>query len=700
MRTASSNYNTYNALANKNVVFAMEFGSSNTKFVSDTFADYASPPMGVTYKKLVKNVRISVPELNFKEAHFTQSTFEVELDDLSSEFTSFLNSNNPYQSACVIKVGFKEINYADFLILTPSGTTFYDFQIASDFKTYTLRARDSFFGLVAKKIRYPNPGLWLSATLNAGVTASMSLVADPAASYGNQSDFANILDDRVFVAVWFLYNLSSSSREFIKYVTSNAAGNSLDTLTRGMGYTTDAQHDASSSIRIHQACGFNCDPLRAFLHLIMNTSAGTNGNYDLGINTTSDAVRFNLYPFASLMTAQVDVTTIERLGWKHFQEYEYDAEGILFYVPGNETDVTQFIEDYILAPNGFYFYQKDNKLAVGSLDVVDFIENFSAAVTFDSSNIEEVLGFDFTAWEDSKDERYFFYSQHNWDTKEFGDDGDTEYEMPGLTNALAEISQRQINAYGADLTTAARQAQQEKLNQLRRYLLAEISTLVRIRCKYNTAIYEQGDRVYLTLSQFPNISSGARGITQARALIVAQEFDLVNKSVIHTLRIFENPGYYKDQVTSYYSVNKIAEGSITDKTLSVSATETATTEAADAYYDNSGTQHRGDIIMFRLRITPPNFGGGSTNEIIALKFSFLNTTPAIVVADYRRYISFNPQSATAFEVDVYVANDDTTYPAGLNKPDRVKVDWISTTATGSEVPTVELIGVWFIVLNI
>jgi len=698
MRTASSAFNTYNSLNNKNVVFAMEFGSSNTKFVSGTFADFTSPPMGVTYKKLVVGLRLNFPELQLREFHYTPATYEVDLDDNNAEVTAFLNANRLYSAACVLKIGFQEINYADFLTVTISGAQFTDMRIDNNLKRYTLFARDTLFDLLSKTMQHPsidsgifNPSK-LNATLTAGFTTRAELV--DTRDYGVQADFSNLatLDSRVFTA-------ARIGNELIRYETKDDAFDYLNTLTRGLGFTSDVEHTTNESV--YAAIGFKCDPMRIFLHVFMNTAAASNGIYDLGIDTSSDDLKQNFYPAISLTTGQIDVTTIERLGWKHFQEYEYDAEGYLYIVPATAENLVDFIESYFLKPFGFFLYTKDGKICIGSIDVIDFIENFSAAATLDSSNIEAIEAIDFTPYEEAREEWHYHNSQFNWATKSFGSSGLVTFLLPGLDETMPQASQYEINAYGADLSAAGSTvSKQAYLNILRHYFFGEVAMLVQVRCKYSTCTLEIGDRVYLTLSQFPNLQSGARGLTQARALIVAQQFDLAAKTVTHTLRIFEIPGYLKDQVTSYYSVNKIAEGSITDKTLSVSATETATTEAADAYYDNSGTQHSGDIIMFRLRITPPNFGGGSTNEIIALKFSFLNTTPAIVVSDYRRYISFNPQSATAFEIDVYVANDDTTYPAGLNKPDRVKVDWISTTATGSEVPTVELIGVWFIVLNI
>lgn len=689
MRTASSSFNTYNALNYKNVVFAMEFGDGSTIFVSDTFADYASAPEGVTYKKLLLNIRISTPELQLHEAHYNPTTYSIDLEDNNAQITSFLSSNRLFGALCVIKIGFKEINYADFLTLSLAGTKFFGMQLDSELHVYTLTARDTLFDIRSRTMQHPllDSGIFnpsgLNATLNSGFTTRIEVV--DSREYGVEADFENLLDEAVITAV-------RVGTELIRYETKDDGFDYLNTLTRALGGTTDQTHGTNENA--YGAIGFLCDPMRAFLHIMMNTNGGANGNYDLGIDVITfpaEDLAQNFYPAISLSTDQVDFETIERLGWKHFHEYEY-SEGYIFIVPATAENLAEFVEELFMKPFGFYLYIKNGKIAFGSLDVIDFIENFTAADTLDSSNIDSIEAIDFSNYEDARQEYQYFTSQYNWATREFANSDEVSFLMPGLSEDIFQVSQFQINAFGADLTALPQTAQQATLNKLRFYLLAEVSMLVKVRCKYETCLLEVGDRVYLTLSQLPNINAGARGVTEARALIVAQEFDLVNKAVIHTLRVFEIPGYFKNQVTSYYDINKVEEGDINDTALAVSVTEGTSTEAADAYYDNSGTAYAADIVMCRIRITQPNYGSGSTHEQISLKITLLETGPAIIVSDYRRYIKFNPQSAEEFEIDLYIANDGSTI-------DRVKIDWIATTATGSEVPTVEFIGVWFIVLN-
>lgn len=705
MRTASANYTTYNTGARLNPVWAVEIGGSNTKFVSGDFLDISSPPVGVTYHKLITNVEITVPELQFKEGHYTPMTFIVVIRDLMGVFTTFLNGLRIYGAACVIKFGFAEIAYSDFLTMTPGGSSFYEMEISTDGLYFTIRARDSLYGILSKVVSYPYPFshlLQLFDPLAAGTTGSIHISGITGFYSANQTDFMNLLDERVFCG-FQTYPLapiySSVVEEIIKFEVTDTVNDELETMERGLGFTGDVSHIAGAPFK--WCGGFRCDVLRGILHLLLNTTTGANGAYDLGINQSgSSGIKYHILPFAGLTYSTVDVESIERLGWRIFNEYEYDPEGSFYHFPGDGIDTKEFIEQFILKPYGLYLYMNNNKISIGSFDIVYFLENFSAQATFTSANIEAVTSISFSIFDEAKKERYYFFGEYNAATQIFGENGTVEYDIPGLTDTPVEDAQIQYENHGVNFSTTSKQRSTAYLNLIRNYALREVCLLIKIRCKYQMHIYEVGDQALLTLANVPDIANSVRGLTNAKALIVESEVDGINKNVSFTLRLFETPGYLSDQLGGLYQVFKIAEGSINDKTLSVSATETATTEAADAYYDNSGTNYRGDIVMFRLRITQPAFGAGSNHEILSLKFSLLDDVPAIKVADYRRYIRFNPQSSAAFEFDVYVANDDSDYDSGggvaVNIPHRVKVDWISTTATGSEIPTVELIGVWFI----
>lgn len=708
MRSPSSNYNLYNTGQRLNPIWAVEIGGSNTKFVSGNFADISSPPFGVTYHKLVKGVSIDYPELQLGESHYSPATFRVDIEDLGGVFTAFANVTRIYEASCVIKFGFAEINYADFLTMTPGGTYFFEMAVSSNFYTYTLIARDTLFNVLSREALDTETPLDVSFVLlnqiNAGATGFVTLI-DLHGYNANQTDFANLLDERVFLA-FEVFPSGSAASEIIKFTVTDTVNLELENLERGLGFTNDATHVAGTSIGFRG--GFRCDVLRVFLHMFLNTTTGANGAYDLGIDpAASPTTNWNVLPFAGLTYSEIDVEGIERLGWRIFNEFEYDPEGSIYLYPGTVLNAADFIERFIQKPYGLYFKLNNGKISFGSLDLIYFLENFSAAVTFDSSNIEEVEAIWFSNYQEAKAQQYYFYGNYNWALVGgdfFGINGTTPYTIPGLTATVTERAQIQIENHGANLSTASKQIAITYLNILRTYMLREVSLMVKVRCNYKSHIYEIGDQALLTLANIPDIANAVRGLTSAKALIVGAEIDAAQKKCSFTLRLFQTPGYLSDQLSGLYQVFKIAEGSINDKTLSVSATETATTEAADAYYDNSGTDYRGDIVMFRLRITQPGFGAGSNHEILSLKFSLLDDVPAIKVADYRRYIRFNPQSSAAFEFDVYVANDDSDYDSGggvaVNIPHRVKVDWISTTATGSEIPTVELIGVWFIRFNL
>lgn len=688
MRTASSSYNTYNALAYKKPVFAVEFSGINTKFVSDVFADILSPPMGVTYKKYLKNVRFNQGELDIFTPSYISGTYVISIVDFNAEVTSFLNSEAVLGSTVTIKLGFQEINYADFANLTVAGAKVIDYYLNADLLTYDIECRDGLLELLNKNIGIANyPGL--NTTLDGALaSAGTSFFVISDSNFYEPTDLTNNLDDRIYTVV-------KINSEIIKYETL-AGSNEVTDLTRPIGGTSSpSSHDSGSVVM--QGLGFSCDPLRIFLHISMATTSGTNGKYDFDSNVNFS---FGGTSFLNigLTDSEIAVQNIERLGWKLFNYIEYHPAQCRFYFSGEAVNFLDHIQTNLFKPYGLFLMIRDGKIDVGSNDFLDFYENYSADDTFDSENIESINSIRHSDFKELSSSQLISY-EYNHATGEFSDTysigtygADTLASYPNLTNELAVYYYSLDSADGADLTLFEAWAKYRMTNFL------DLSTIVNISSNHQTALLETGDNVTITLSNLPNVKTGSRGWTAVKSLFVGQSFDFLSGSFQHTLRVFDIPGFAGTAAggaVGFYDINKVAEGSIDDTTLSVSADETATTEAADAYYDNSTSQYEADLYIFFIEVTQPNYGSGSTSEIINLKLSLLDSSPAIIQYDYKPYIYFNPQSDETFTVALYVyANADVFADSYII--DKAKVDWISTTATGSEIPTVAFTGIWFV----
>lgn len=692
MRTATSNYNTYNALNNKSPVYIVEIGAAVTKFVSGTFANIGS----YTTKKYLLGINGSIAGIDIHEPELSSGTFNIEILDKDAEFTAFLNDNSIIGDALVIKAGFQELEYADFTTITPVNTQITDISLSSDLMTWKISARDTMFNLTGAKLngaervlsgslRFPNSTL--ASNLTDSETGGMTVTTDHATSYSNQSTIDNNADGRVFVCV-------KIDSEIIGYQTIDTGTGVVSTLVRGLGNTVSAAH--SSGAEVNRGIGFKCDPLRVFLHLAMTSQAGTNGKYDLDAGAVGNigGLYRNSNISVFLSSSQVNMEGIERLGWKVFHQVEYNTNGYAFIFIDNDENFLEYAQESLLKPHGMYLLMRDGKVDIGHNDYLDFFENFSADDTLTTANIKSIVDLTLGDYEEVHNEYAIGYD-YNHGTGEF------ETNDNNTHNATAETyyPTSRIDIEHTGLVSSADAEQIEHFVEWRFMNFSDQATLLKLENLHRQLLLEPGDTPTITFANLPNIDSGARGWSSVKSLIVGQEINLIPDagSVMNLCRVITIPGYVENDLggNGYYDINKVVEGSINDKALTVSLDETATTKAADAYYDNSVTAYQADRIIFFIRITPPGFGAGSTFETIDLKISALSAVPAIINSDHRTYINFNPQSSTAFTITLDLISTNASDTA-----DRVKVDWVSTTAAGGEISTVEFVGVWFCVSNL
>jgi hypothetical protein len=687
MRTTTANYTTYNANLYKNPVYIVEFGAITTKYVSGTWNNIGS----YTTKKYLRNIRASYGKIDIHEPNLTASTFDVTIVDKSSEFISFMNTNSLWGKTMTIKIGFQELDYADFVTLTPTNTVVTDIRLESDLITWIIEGRDNLFNLIGAKFNDTGIDLLiatLSSSLTAGETSTISVTTST--PFSIQTDIDGAVNDteptaRVFVCV-------KIDSEIIQY-TGTSGGNSLTTLTRGLGSSIAAAH--SMGAEVIPGIGFKCDPLRTMLHLLTSSTAGTNGRYDLTLNTNTDTFSGVLKDGINteISTDDINIESIEQLGWRLFHEIEYDTNGYFYIFANERNDVLDTIQEKLLKPHGLYLYINGGKIDIGHNDYVYFSENFSASDTLTDSDIKRVNGLDHSGYDQVYDKVVFNYD-YDHATTDFGTNSEQTHNTTAAT--YYDSNRLIVDHHGA--TSSMDTDQIKHLVRYRFLSFADISSIIKADSYHSKLLLEPGDTPSVTFSNLANVDSGSRGWTTQKAVLLGQELamGLDESTVEHELRVFTIPGYVDNAVSGYYSINKVAEGSIDDTSLAVSTDLTSSTEAADAYYDNSSSAYQADRIIFFIRVTPPNFGGGSDFETIDLQICWMDNTPTIQNSDRRRYINFNPQSSTAFTIalDLYGLNSTA------DTPDRVKVDWNATTATGSEVPTVEFVGVWFVKLNL
>ena len=146
-------------------------------------------------------------------------------------------------------------------------------------------------------------------------------------------------------------------------------------------------------------------------------------------------------------------------------------------------------------------------------------------------------------------------------------------------------------------------------------------------------------------------------------------------------------------MTGFYSFTTIESGSIDDTTVTFSADNTVTNEAADGNVDVAISP---ELVIFRIQITPP--GNGTTQHWIKLGLKGINTTPEpdVIIHDQNyRAIRYLSSETTAFNLDFVLVGtrNGGSAGAGFEGCNRFKVDWYEASSDGlegggSERPTV------------
>ncbi len=704
MRTATSNFNTVNdAIQKVDPVFAVSFEiitglgtfGFRTVYVTDTFADIASPPSGTTFKKYLKNVNVSFPNIEPFTPNFTPGQTVFELIDVDGEVTALLASFDAvdlgiFGQTVTVKQGYAALNYADFMDWTSGQVR--NIEMASDQTTWRITVENDSF-----RLNNPIFANLAESKLAAAITSSdTSFTLAIADGFINPATFFSNADNKVMACV-------KIDDEIITYSAVNYGTEVFTVSARGEGGTVAAAHEQNAVVK--QGLLFFCDPMRTLLHILTTSNATSAGNkssdYDLGAPAADATPTINVFDIGlGISSTLINETNIERIGWKIFSAIEFT--GISSLVVFEKVDnALQFINERLLAPYNLFLkagfanfsqagsHSEDagGKIDVGMLDWVDWKENWSNSFSFTDNNSKSL------SWSSHADDLRTTVQidyGHN-----YASDSYQKSLVYQVDDAILYGAYKKHVIKHPGLVLGADADQIQLINTYRFMQNFDAPVSIDFDSQFLASRVQPGDRVQISRSSLPDIGQGTLGWTAKKCLIIENMIDAAPMRLTFKALTWDVATFVQDALSGLYTINKVAEGSINDKTLAVDASATATTQAADAYYSNTVSAYQADRIIFFIRVTPPNFAGGSDFETLNIKVSALSNVPAIINSETREYIRFNPKDSVAFtiEIDLYSQNI-----AG-DTPDRVKVDWISTTATGSEIPTVEFIGVWFVKSN-
>lgn len=675
MRASTSNYDDANALDSKAPVWLVIFDvDDSTIFSTHTGFDETGKPGGSTIVAYVKNFHVKQADIELGEAHLTSNEGTIELLDVNDEVTAYLNTNFIFGSGVTIKQGFMDIAYSDFVTLWIGEVT--KIKVDNALNGWVITARDN-IGQLNRPIFRGLAKTFLNGAIS-GTPATFTLgnagsFVDPSTLPANaRVETAVLIDD-----------------EIISYDAINYETNVLTVATAGRGeaHTFQANHDNSADVT--QAFVFNEDPLRIWLQVLTTTEGGANGPYDLGIPN-----------FGLGIHTLIDIETIERIGWKLVEQMEWNPTGsAICYIAAwqTEKDALKWAEEWLLKPIGCYpVISSTNRISVQSADYVNLVENFSADAVFTDSKIDD-LDFEF------RNDEIINQIQLLSGVRSGPGGSQSDDDTLRQADSIAIYGQSQITATikhpGGEFIKDIATLRSERMLNLFTYrfmLFFDMLISVNFKALYSQSLFEPQDFVTITYPNMPDIVTGARGWSAKKCLLTGQDLIYSRYANNFSARSWEGARYLHTSLAGLYNIEKVAEGAIDDRTVTMDADITTVQTAIgsdDGVFFNDSLMAEADRIVFFVRITPPG-SAGSTSETISLQIATaadLAGTPQFIKTEDKPYIRYNPQSDEPFVIELDLICDEES-----DVPESLQVDWYATSAGAGDEPEVEFVGAWFV----
>jgi hypothetical protein len=682
MKTLPANYSAAVALRQQKPVIVVSFLSiADEFFATGNFADITG-----AYRKDIVEVQITQHDSDLIESSFSRTSATIEINNDAGAF-AFLKNRLVFSDTIIIKQGFSNLVLADFIPIFCGTVDSIGFNTQND--SFTVVASD-LTPLLSRPIFLAGYTTKLNGAITNVATTATLVKAD------NLPDPTTLqtVRDNVKTAVII-------DNELILYGAINYGTEGLSSMTRGFFDTAAAHADQAT---VTAAMCWLCDPMHMLLTILCTTNTTTSGGkqnaFDLGAPLINAADRRNDW-LLNFSKDNVDVKGIERLGlrlWEHKSQMDFagtSGQGRVFRViKDQEANALNFISSLLYATGcalvpGPPLANKPT-VKVISFDYVNILESTPVTTLTDAdltienmsyvSDISYLLNrihslqlfipatgghaLDFV-WNNANSQSQYFVAERSGDYLEQG--------YPG-----------EIFAPGSD-----------DVNRFKRRLATRNAHLFELAAKLQLSMpgqrgltFDIGDLFELNITGiFPHVNEIIA--RNPRAILVGYTYSFRSGRTDLSFISFDYYGRVHNVTATPYTINKVTGGSINDSTTALSATETATIEAADAFDDNA-SNFTANAILFRITITPPATPAG-VEGWITLKVSSI--VAAAFVAEHRVNKVRVVAGESAFVVDLLLCCQST------HTPDDVKLDFIESTFVSPQA-TVVLNEVWYIVLNL
>lgn len=642
MRTLSSGFATENnKLANKPVV-EVQFTGITERFSSGTFVSISG-----NHFKYISDFNVSWPESKMTDGVQTDIFMDFTIIDKSNELTDIIQADSFFEIQITARMGDQDIAIGDFFDL-PVTNLSKSLGVGRDLSSWRFSA-GSVLRLLNNDIFKDPPTTTILADYNTGDTTSPTTA--------NFSSFIvpTDLPSKIGAQAYFVID-----DEIIKYeviTTSEPA-----TITRGMFSTDDSDH--LNGALVTQFYAFtNITPMDWLLYVLL--TGGGHAYYDLSTFDTA----FNDFGLG-LTASEVNITEIERIGYKMFDEIEYCHFLGSMEVKGAKT---WLIENILKPSDHFIFVDSSNKLTVGVLDI------YQAVVFNDESNSisnSEIVG----------------VANYSIDMKDLTNE--IHYEI-GINPLSGEPNE--IVKYESDTSKAAHTATVDPVVVFsplittdakmgwaiaRRMLLFFGDPPIRMTLKIDPRrwLFETFDTITVNSDKIPDIRNGGLGISEM-FVIVGQELSPLNKRDVSYQ--FLGPDIYRlSGVDTTFTI--VTEGSITKNAMTFNSPATNIKETEDAKHD-FGSNTTVGTVYWDIKVTPPN-AGTNLEHWISFRFKSHAGDDSFITGtnhDRPKICRYNSSDSVAFTVRILLV----LAVGDLSTPNRTTVNfltvqWFDASATG------------------
>lgn len=576
------------------------------------------------------------PEIDLEEAFPISGRMSVTIADKDDDVMQKIAISQLRDRAIDVKMGFQALAEADFIQIgrqeISRGLT-----ISDDFTEIDLATTDVKETIVGDIFRVI-PQSRCNGVIGG---APLKLTLDSIAEFPDPSNLPESFRDPFHTGIFLYITNGTGVWSYIQIVGSELRSPSPAFGTLG----TISDND---QIRMFWSLGrMNIGQL--ILHYLLTTDdASGHEYYDLTIYDPN----FKGFGFG-IPASKVNIENIERVCMNAFRRYWFNCERV-----GTDQieDGPRWLNDKILRPHNLkLFINGDSQIDILHIDQLEFFRNFTSIKELkqdDDGIFGEITSEDDFLSNSIKIKSSFtpFVSGVSGSAFTFNDDYLLQMKV-SMNESVTKYGNRLENNELIELPTAnpvTFHGGATLLDSLTAYAYAhsryhfemfghKLATVLINTIKDNVK-YLPGDIVTLTNPLIQDFDGGTLGWVQKKAIILGKTLNPIRTEEKWELKclildLYNSRDLFISQLT-------VAEGSITDKTVTFSATNDATVEGADGVHDFA-TSHTEPIIALDLEIVP-QAGSGSYWMKLAFKAMFTAT----IEQDEVELIRFNKGSAT------------------------------------------------------